>query len=106
MNQTKGQKIKSQPRLKHRFVLSPAMILSGISSAFLLFLMSMFHISSSENLKAGTIEVTHVPEQVFVNDKSIDAPIINVQQITGPNTLLIQTIKINPDSLQVKNDRQ
>jgi hypothetical protein len=105
MNQSKEQKFKYQPRQKQRFVLSPAMILSSISSAFLILLMSMFHISSIRNSKADTIEVAQVPEQVFVNEKSIDAPLINVQQKAGPNTLLIQTIKTIPDSLQIKNEK-
>ncbi len=98
------KKIKQRLQSKQKLNLKRVIVLSCFGSALLILFLSIFQLSNSESIKAETIEITHVEEQVFVNDKSIDAPIINVQQKTGPNSLLIQSIKEDFDSSTTKNE--
>lgn len=85
-------------QVRQRFGLRLVTIIGFFGTAVIIFFVSVINLTTTEKIKATGIEISTVKEQVFVNDKSIDAPIINIQQKTSPNTILIQPIKEIPAS--------
>jgi len=105
INISRGQKLQSRPRIKQKLILRNTVIGGLFGTAFLFLLISTFNLTNPGNSKANTIEISHVEEQVFIDDKSIAAPIIDIQKKAGPNTILIQTTKPTPETSSLPNEQ-
>ena len=53
----------------------------------------LINFSSVHKVKAKDTEIIQVEEQIFSNEMSIPAPVLNGGKIAGPNTIFIQQKK-------------
>lgn len=76
-------------------VLKKTIVFATIGAGVLLGFTAIFNFSGIHFTKAGTVpvDVRSMPVQSFLNQMSLDAPVIGRQKQATANTIFIQTVK-------------
>jgi hypothetical protein len=93
----KGKRLFTRNQLRQKLSLKVIFLYAFFGASFIVVLILLLNFSQTRKANATPVEIKHVQEQVFINDKSVAAPVISVQGKADPNTILIQSIKKAPE---------
>ena len=99
-NTVKSRRIsmRTRTRIRVRQKLAPRFIVifGAFGAGLLIVLATIFNLAGINHSKADPIDIRQVEDQVFINDMSIPALVINSQKKAGVNTIFIQRNKKLP----------
>jgi hypothetical protein len=100
----KGQRLIQGNQLRQKLSLHLIYAYTLFGASFIAAIIFIASISESRKANATLPEIKHVKEQVFINDMSVEAPVISVQGKPGPDAILIQSIKKAPEHSANRNE--